>query len=212
LTDIAARQPSADRRPGRLRSVRWYLTGVSAAGIAAGLVLTGAATGSAAPTSGGSGQEARAITLTNNTSSSVGQLTVRFSYKPGEGGSIKPLSLTYSGGTPLKIAHPALVFSFRLVPGPGRGKPVQVKARPRPLMVIVRIRDVRHFSGKLPLKDLLRMGNWVGKPSRKARAVPTALIGATVASVSQKRPVRIAAPVGLQVGIILGPIPFGAVH
>lgn len=201
MTDIAAGL--------RAGTARRYLAGVSAVGIAAGLVLTGAATGSAAPTSGGSGHAARVITLTSNTSSSAGQLTVRFSYRPGESGSAKPLSLTFSGGSPLKIAHPAVVISFRFVPGFVHGKPVQVKARPRAFAVVVRIRDVRHFSGKLPIKDLPRMAWKFGKQPRKIRVVPTALIGATVASVSTKRPVSISAPVGLQVGIVLGPIAFG---
>jgi hypothetical protein len=174
-----------------------------------GLVLTGTVTGSAAPTAAGSGQADRAITLTSNTSSAAGQLTLRFSYRPGEGGSVKPLSLTFSGGSPLKIAHPALVFSLRPVAGLVHGKPVQVKSR-RPVTVIVRIRDVRHFSGKLPLKDLPRIDWKFSKPSRKV--APSVLLAASVASVSPKRPVSISAPVGLQVGIVLGPIAFGAVN
>ena len=206
MTDIAAPQPSADRRSGRLRAAGRYLAGVSAAGIAVGLVLTGTAAGSAAPAGRSSGHSARVITLTSNTSSSAGQLTLRFTYRPVKGGAVKPLSLTYSGGSPLKIAHPALVFSLRPVPGSVRGKPIQVKSRPSVISVIVRIRDVRHFSGKLPLKALLRMSWRFGKPSRRLHAAPTALLGASVASVSPKRPVSISAPVGLQVGIVLGPI------
>lgn len=210
MTDIAARQPSAARRSGRLRTVAGrYLAGVCAAGIAAGLVLTGTATGSAAPTAAGSGQADRVITLTSNTSSSAGQLTVRFSYRPGKGGAVKPLSLSFSGGSPLKIAHPAVVFSLRPLPGFVRGKPVEVKSRPKPLIVIVRIRDVRHFSGKLPLKDLPRIDWKFSKSPRQVRVAPAALLAASVASVSPKRPASISAPVGLQVGILLGPIAFG---
>jgi hypothetical protein len=213
LTDIAARQPSADRRSVRLRTAAGRcLAGVSAAGIAVGLVLTGTATGSAAPTAEGSGHPARVITLTSNTSSSAGQLTVRFSYRPGEGGAVKPLSLSFSGGSPLKIAHPAVVFSLRPVPGFVHGKPVQVKSHRSALVVIVRIRDVRHFSGKLPLKDLPRIDWKFSKSSRQFRVAPTALLQASVASVSPKRPVSISAPVGLQVGILLGPLAFGAGH
>lgn len=212
MTDIAAWQPSVGRRAGRLPAARRYLAGVCAAGVAAGLVLTGTATGSAAPTSEGSGRPDRVITLTNKTSSSAGQLTVRFSYRPGKDASVKPLSLTYSGGSRLRIAHPALIFSLRLIPGFVRGKPVQVKARPRPITVVVRIRDVRHFSGKLPIKDLRRMGWRFSKPSGKVLVVPTALLAASVASVSPKRPTRISVPLGLQVGIVLGPIAVGPVR
>ncbi|HET7016161.1 MAG TPA: hypothetical protein VFI65_19730 [Streptosporangiaceae bacterium] len=211
MTDITARQPSADKRSGPLRAAGRYLVGVSAVAIASGLVLTGTAAGSAAPTLGGSDHPARAITLTGNTSSSAGQLSVRFSYRPGEGGAVKPLSLTFSGGSPLKIAHPAVVFSLRSVPGLVHGKPVQVKSRPV-ITVVVRIRDVHHFSGKLPVKDLLRIGLRFGKPGRQVRSAPTVVIAASVASVSQKRPVSISAPVGLQVGILLGPIAFANVH
>jgi hypothetical protein len=207
LTDIAARQPSADRRFGRLRAAAGRcLAGASAAGIAVGLVLTGTATGSAAPTEAGSGHPARVITLTSNTSSSAGQLTMRFSYQPGKGGSIKPVSLSFSGGSPLKLAHPALVFSFRPVPAFVHGKPGKVKARPS--VIIIGLRDLRHFSVKLPLKALPRI-DWKFKSSGKLRVPPTALLQATVASVSPKRPVSISAPVGLQVGIVLGPIAFG---
>jgi hypothetical protein len=135
---------------------------------------------------------------------------MRFSYRPGKGGAVKPLSLSLSGGSPLKIAHPALVFSFRPVPGLVHGKPVQVKSRP-PSIIIVRIRDVRHFSVKLPLKALPRF-NWKFKPSRQVHVGPTVLLQASVASVSRKRPGSISAPVGLQVGIVVGPIALGPVR
>jgi len=98
LTDFTAQQPFVDRRSGRPRAAGRCLAGVSAAGIAVGLVLTGTAAGSAAPTSGRTGHRDRAITLTSNTSSPAGQLTVRFSYRPGQGGAVKPLSVTFSGG------------------------------------------------------------------------------------------------------------------
>jgi hypothetical protein len=214
LTGFAAQQPSADRRAGRLRATRRYLAGFSAAGVAAGLVLTGTAAGSAAPTlrGSGSGHPARIITLTSNTSSAAGQLTVRFSYRPGKGGAVKPLSLTFSGGSPLKIAHPAVIFTLRPVPGSVHGKPVQGKSRRPTITVVVRIRDVHHFSGKLPVKDLPRIGLRFGKSSRQIRPAPAVIIEASVASVSSKRPVSISALVGLQIGVLLGPIALGNVH
>jgi hypothetical protein len=208
LTEVSAhaQQSSADGRAGRFRHARRYLAGFSAAGVAVGLVLTGAATGSAAPESGGAGSQAsRVITLTSNASSSAGHLTVRFMYKLGKRGAIVPLSFTYSGGSPLKITHPALIISLRPVPGPFIGKPVQVKVRPRAFVVIVRIHNVRDFSGKLPAKDLPRI-DWVApKSPHQAPIVPSAVIETSLGSVGTKKPVNISVLVGMQVGILLNP-------
>jgi hypothetical protein len=211
LTEITAEaeRPPANGPSRQLRVARRYLVGISAAGAAAGLILTGATTGSAATASGASGTSAsRVITLTSRTSSSAGHLTVLFKYEPGKRGAIKALSLTYSGGSPLKFAHPALVFALRPGPGPANGKPVQVKSHPLAFTLILKIPDVRHFSGTLPVKDLPRISWKVRKSSRRPLTLPSILLEASVASVSMKRPTSISVPVGLQVGILLGPIGF----
>jgi hypothetical protein len=212
LTDVTAQaqQPSSDGRAGRLRLARRYLAGFSAAGVAVGLVLAGAATGSAAPESGGSGSQAsRVITLTSNASSSAGHLTVRFMYKLGKRGAVVPLSFTYSGGSPLKIAHPALIITLRPVPGPVPGKPVHVTGRPRVFALIVRIHNVRDFSGKLPAKDLPRIDWQSPKPPRQVMIAPAALLETSLGSVStKKRPARISVLASMQVGILLSPAAF----
>ena len=211
LTEITAEaeRPPANGRSRQLRVARRYLVGISAAGAAAGLILTGTATGNAAPASSSSGTSgSRVITLTSRTSSSAGQLTVVVKYEPGNRGAIKPLSLTFSGGSPLKFAHPALVFALRPVPGPVNGRPVQVKSRPFAFTAIIKIHDVHHFSGTLPVKDLPRITWKARKPSRRVLRAPSALLEASLASVNIKRPTNISVPVGLQVGIIFGPIGF----
>jgi hypothetical protein len=101
---------------------------------------------------------------------------------------------------------------YLALPGSVHGKPVQGKSRRPTITVVVRIRDVHHFSGKLPVKDLPRIGLRFGKSSRQIRPAPAVIIEASVASVSSKRPVSISALVGLQIGILLGPIAPGNVH
>jgi hypothetical protein len=187
-------------RPGRLRVARRYLTGFSALGIAAGLILTGAASGNAASPA----TSARIITLTSSTSSSAGHLVVRLKYEIEKGHAIKPLSLSYSGASSLKFKNAALVVAI-LPLGIPLHRQVR-KAKGSPFGPIVRrISHLSGFGGTIPGRDLPVI-SW-----RTARAPhrlihPGELIGVTLGSVIKtKKTISILVPADMQVGLLLGP-------
>jgi hypothetical protein len=205
LTD-EVRQATRARRLTRLHLSRRSLTGLAVAGMTGVVVLTGAVSGAAAsPATHG---PSRVITLTNSTSSSAGHLTIQLKYELVSARAIKMISIKYSGGSPLKLARPALVVTLRPVIGlplPRAGKP----PRQGPVVTLVlRIRDLRSFSGNLPTRFLVPVGKGVsmGVTPPKREIVPAgAVLEASVASVSAHRPINFSAPVGLQVGLLFGP-------
>lgn len=70
---------------------------------------------------------------------------------------------------------------------------------------ILRLHNARSFSGALPAKLLAQLSKIFANPPRRVRPGGSVL-SATVASVSRLRSqVGIAVPVGLQVGVLLGP-------
>jgi hypothetical protein len=170
-----------------------------------GLVLTGASAGSASPSVATA--SSKVITLTSSTSSSAGHLTVRLKYDFGPHDSIRVVSAAYSGGSPLRFAHPALVVTFRPVLSPSVGRVTKVKGRSPFGPLILKIRDARAFSGRFPVRDLPRL-SWksVGRKGKPGPG-PSLLIESAIGSVSTAgKSVTIESVVGLQVGIVLGPV------
>jgi hypothetical protein len=187
----------------RRRVARRYLTGLSAAGLTAALALT-VAVGDASASPAAS--PAHVVTLTSSSSASTGQLTVKVRYQLERPGRIKLLSVTFSGASKVSLQHPALVLSLRpvLVPPIRRGTgPVGVQAH-HPFRLILRIRDARKFSSALPARALATIGKIL---ALRHRILPTAVLAAAVASVIRhNHEVSISTPVGLQAGVLLGPV------
>jgi hypothetical protein len=192
--------PELSGRPRRSRIARRYAIGVGALAAAAGLVLTAAASSSAAPATQAS---PRVITLTSSTSSQAGQLTVTLRYEVTRNGGVKPLSVSYSGGSSVRIRHCAILFALAPVAGPTvrRGRQVRVHA-PR-FVLILKVSDSRHFSGTIPARTLPKLIGRFVSPKRRIVAPPTAVLEASLASATTK-PKQISLPVGLQVGVLLG--------
>jgi hypothetical protein len=182
--------------------MRKYLTGLSAAGITAALVLTGAASGAAA--SPAPQASPHVVTLTSSTSSSAGNLTVKVRYQIEAKGKLKALSATVTGGTPIKFKHPALLLALRPVLSPpgGRG---QVPAPGFGFTIFLRVRSASHFSVSLPAKLLAIISKSISAPPR--RVSPGGLVlQAVLASVTgSRKPVNITTVLGLQVGVLLRP-------
>jgi hypothetical protein len=181
--------------------MRKYLTGLSAAGITAALVLTATASGAAAsPATPASPQ---VVTLTSSTSSSAGHITLKFRYQVEPKGKIKPLSATFSGGTRIGFKHPAMLLSLRPIPSPAsiRGqKPV-----PRfGFTIILPVHSASHFSGSLPARLLAIIGKIISAGPR--RFPPSgSVLQAILVSIARTKPVSISTVLGLQVGVLLHP-------
>jgi len=192
--------PELSARPRRPRFARRYAIGLSALAAGAGLVLTGAASSSAAPATQAS---PRVFTLTSSTSSQAGQLTVTLRYELTRNRAVKPLSVSYSGGSSFRIPHSAILFALRPVAGPifRRGRQVRVHA-PR-FVLILKVSDPRHFSGTIPARTLPKLIGRFLSPKRRIVVPPSAVLEASLASVTMK-PKEISVPLGLQVGVLLG--------
>jgi hypothetical protein len=196
---------SRSRRPFRVPGPRRRLAAIAAAGVTGAALVAGAVTASAAPAAPA---PSRVITLTSSTSSAAGHLTVRFRYQPERAGKIKALPVSYAGGTGLKLRHPVLIVTLRPVLGsPFLQVRKQVVAVPV-FTLILRIRDARDFSGtfRLPPRPFGRV-SWVSRRHRVPGPLAQVL-AVTLASLSRPKhpPVVIQAPVGMQVGILLGPV------
>ena len=182
--------------------LRRSLAGLAATGMAAGLILTGAVSGSAAPTAASA--SSRVVTLTSSTSSAFGQLTLRLRYEIKAGHQVKPLSLTYSGGSSLRLKHPVLVIVLRPLLGPfvhkAGKKPVRI-ALPR----ILWLRDSRHFSGTLRLPKVSWVRRKAGQKRHPVLAPLGAVLSATLGSATSRKPISIQAVAGMQTGILIGP-------
>jgi hypothetical protein len=192
---------SSSHRSLRLAAPRRRLAALAAAGVAGAVVVTGAVTGAsaAAPAPAPS----HVVTLTSSSSSSAGHLVLRFRYEIGRTGKIRPISISYAGGTRIKVRHPALIVSLRPL---GLLQPRQVHARKGVPVVslILRLRNTHHFSGNLPLRAFIPAFRNNGRtriPFPGGR-----ILEATMASVQRfKRQVTISVPAVLQVGILFGP-------
>jgi hypothetical protein len=211
LPSEVAHSPGS-RASVRRRLVRRYLTGLSAAGVTAAVILTGAVSDASA--SPASSAASRVVTLTNSSTAPTGHLTLQAKYRLGRSGRNRVISVTYSGSSNASIKHPALIVSLRPVPGllPPRG--VQVKVGKRQVhipvfgfTVILRLHNSRSFSGALPRRVLALLRKSFAGPRRRLR-IGDVLLSATVASVVRrhKGQFQVSAPVGLQVGVLLGPI------
>jgi hypothetical protein len=191
--------PELSARPRRPRIARRYANGLSALAAGAGLVLTGAASSSAAPATQAS---PRVITLTSSTSSPAGHLTVTLRYELTPSRAVKPLSVSYSGGSSLRLSHSAILFTLRPVAGTLFRRGRQVRTRAPGIVLILKISDLRHFSGRIPVRTLPKLIGRVVSPKR-GLAPLSAVLEASLASVTTK-PKGISLPVGLQVGVLFG--------
>jgi len=173
---------------------------VAASGVTGAVLVTGAVTGaSAAPAPAPS----HVVTLESSSSSSAGHLVLRIRYEVERAGHIKPISISYAGGTDVKLRHPALIVSLRPL---GPLPPRQVHARKgRPVVsLILRLRNTHHFSGTLPLRLFSPAFGRIGR--KRIPFLGGRILEATVASVQRyTRQVAISVPADLQVGILLGP-------
>lgn len=201
--------------PARPRRARRYLTGLSAAGVTAALALTVAASGALA--SPAPSAHARVVTLTSSSSAPSGHLTVKVNYQLEPRGRKKVLSVTFSGGSKIKLRHAALIVSVRpaLLAGavvihrrgcpPKSGTQQPCPIRVIAFTIILKIHSPGKFSGALQAKALAQISKVF---ARSPRVGPGGyLLSATVASVIRhKRQIAITAvPAALQVGVLLGP-------
>lgn len=200
----------------RRRVARLYLTGLSAAGLTAALAITVAVGNASASPSAKS--PARVVTLTSSSAASAGHITVQVKYQLEPRGRNKLVSVTFSGASRLSLPHPALVFSLHpvlapllrhrggagiQVPAP-KGGPVDVQIHP--FIFILRIRDARKFSGALPARVVATINKIIAGPIHRVPLIGHVL-SVTVASVrDHKHQVSITAPVGLQIGVLLGAV------
>lgn len=190
------------RRPAlRIRTPRRRLAAITAAGVTGAVLVTGAVTGASAAAPAPA--RSSIITLTGSSSSSAGHLTVRFRYQVERAGKIKPLSISYAGGTSLNLRHPALIVSLRPVLAVPFRQIRAVKG-PRIVTLILRIRDTHHFSGTIRPGLFGQVS--LHSTGRRLPAPGGEVLEATLASVTQtKRVQSISAPIGMQVGILFGP-------
>jgi len=182
--------------------MRKYLTGLSAAGITAALVLTGAASSVAA--SPAPQAHPQVVTLNSSTSSSAGHITLAVRYQVESKGQFKVLSATFSGGTPIKFNHPAMVLALRPLPSPSIHRGGQ-RVAVRPFTVILPVHSASHFSGSLPAKLLAVLGKALSFSPRRPQPGGSVL-EAILASVTRSpKPGGISTVLGLQVGVLLRP-------
>lgn len=184
--------------------MRKYLTGLSAAGITAALVLTGAASSVAAsPATPASPQ---VVTLNSSTSSSAGHITLTVKYQAEPKGQFKVLSATFSGGTPIKFNHPALLLTLRPVLSLSihRGqKPAPAPAHP--FFVILPVHNTGHFSGSLSARLRAILGKLISFSPRRIQPFGSVLEAILVAVNRSSKPIGISTVLGLQVGVLLHP-------
>lgn len=199
-----ATHSSVSRPSARRRLARRYLTGLSAAGVTAAITL--AAVASDASASPAPKAPAHVVTLTSSSSAPTGHLMVQIKYRIEPRGRNKLLSVTFSGASKISLRHPALIVSLRpVLPLPLRGGGGGGSVRPTAFSFILRLHNARNFSGALPTKLLAQLSKIFASPPRRVRPGGSVL-SATVASVSRPRSqVGITVPVGLQVGVLLGP-------
>lgn len=202
-----ATHSSVSRPSARRRLARRYLTGLSAAGVTAAITL--AAVASDASASPAPKAPAHVVTLTSSSSAPTGHLMVQIKYRIEPRGRNKLLSVTFSGASKISLRHPALIVSLRpVLPLPlrgGGGGGGGGSVRPIAFSFILRLHNARNFSGALPAKLLAQLSKIFASPPRRVRPGGSVL-SATVASVSRPRSqVGITVPVGLQVGVLLGP-------
>ncbi len=183
---------------------RRRLAAIAAAGATCAALAVGAVTASAAPAASA---PPRVITLTSSSSSAGDHLTVSFRYQTERAGKIKPLPVSYAGGTRLKLRHPVLIVTLRPVADfPFRQVHKQTVAV-RAFTLVVRIRNAGDFSGtfRLPSRLFGRV-SWIS--GGHLGSIPVSrVLTVTLASISRPKPppTVITALGGAQVGILLGP-------
>ncbi len=100
-----------NRRRQRVITQR-SLGGLSAVGIGAAVVLTGAASNPSAPAAS-SASAAHGITVTEKTTSALGKLSITLKYADERHAKVNITSLAYSAHSKAAIRHPALLLTLR---------------------------------------------------------------------------------------------------
>jgi hypothetical protein len=209
-------QSPGSSQSARRRVARRYLTGLSAAGLTAALALTMAVGDASASPSAKS--PARVVTLISSSSAPTGHLTVQVKYQPEKRGRNKVVSVTFSGASRVSLRHPALVISLRPVLAPplrrGSGAGVQkpapkggpVGVQVHAFTLILRIRDAHKFTGALSARVVATINKVLAGPIHRVPLVGRVLSVAVASIIRHKRQVSISTPVGLQTGVLLGPV------
>src|ERR1700683_356135 len=133
-----------NRRRQRVIAQR-SLSGLSAVGIGAAFVLTGATSHPTAPESAAASRE---LTATEQTTSALGKITIVVKYTDESRARLKLNSIAYSIHSNAAVKHPQVVLTFRQVDAGGKGIAAVF------LGVIGHSGDQHNFDGKLPAKVL----------------------------------------------------------
>jgi hypothetical protein len=193
------------------------LVGLTAVGATAAVVIT--ATASAVPASAGTHPQGHANALTETTSSSAGNMTVKVSYTTGPRGRIKVGSVSYAGDSNKKVKSPVLTFMF----GPAFPVPVSRGSKapsiaefkgPRTihavaLAIVIRIKpsELKDFSGSLParlFKGINRHGGLLGGETLTA-SLAHGQFAKKAKFRKQRKPINVIFQPVMQTGMILNP-------
>jgi hypothetical protein len=141
MPDLTSERPPEGR--GRRRTItQRSVSGLSALGLGAAVLITGAAHHAAAPASPIAA--ARGVTtLTETTSSAAGTMTVHVRYRPTRAGA-ELVAITYSGSSHASVRHPSLTFTLsKPVAGGTAAVSIAIKLSPS---------ELGHFTGSVPLR------------------------------------------------------------
>jgi hypothetical protein len=150
------------------------LIGMSAIGATAAVVLTAAASG--APATAGTHPLGHRNGLTETTSSSAGNMTIKATYTTGPRGRIKLGAVSYVGDSSKSIKKPVLLFTLgpafpvavtRRAPAPGEEQFKVRNIRVPAFFFVLRLKpgELKDFSGTLParfLRSVNRHGGLLG--------------------------------------------------
>ena len=208
----------------RLSIVRRSAAGLSVAGIATAVILTGTAASSAAPNTVKAPAAARnATTLDGGTASSAGKMTVIVTDVRRRGGALTLTSVRYAGGATVTAKNPALILTIAPA-GPclgarrtaaiasaslaaGGPKPVRCpgpgRRHERILILAIRLRlhTLASFSGKLPASIIKSINAHGGIPA--GELLTTTLASITTSKSHHHRVIQ--AREYMQVGILVSP-------
>jgi hypothetical protein len=179
--------------------------GVSVAGLAGVMIVTGVAGGAPAGPAA-SGTAHGVLTVTQTASSAAGTMTVQVKYRNPRRARIMPLSVTFSGTSAVAVRRPAVVVVFgqpmpTLPPSKAAPPdPSTANRRPRMFIFVISLRPngLRQFSGTLPRRDIRAINHAGGLPVND-----TALI--TLATKIRVTPRTVALRPLMQDGLILTP-------
>lgn len=166
VADVIRRGNRRRRRTIAQRSIG----GLSAAGLSAVAIFTGATGHPQAPASSTAG--GGLTTFTETASSSAGKITVNVKFQGPGAKRVRIISLTYSGSSHVKIRHPVLIFSLSTLPrtnigwssaiDPANSRSNMVsagKGRPANLFIVITLKrsELGHFSGSVHVRQFNRV-------------------------------------------------------